>query len=216
MSDPLPNDPLCQALALLIQRLRAEPRKCLTSKLEFEGGFDITNINSLAIAARFVAPPKQVFEVTPDPEEKDREVLLLYAPDGWPPIRLVTRDPILGTDRDAAGKIALMIEALQQWLSRRQKQLESEVVPAQPVAESDPSPRKKGRKKTGRRRGRPISSVETADARIVAAWNSGQYKNYEDLARELKILNRNNRPDASKVEQALDRHRKRHPPAASE
>jgi hypothetical protein len=214
MSDPLPNDPLCQRLAEVIQRLDTDPAICVFRDPTFPGGFNINTLNDLVHKVGLVTLPATLFQVILDEAEK-RTLLRLCRPDGWPPLDLSIHDPTLGKDRAWREKAVAMKYILEEWLARRQEQLAPPVQPAvQHVADTDPSPRKKGRKKTGRRRGRPAKTDEAADARIAAAWQSGQYKDYEDLARELKILNRNNRPDGREVEKALDRDRKRHPPAS--
>jgi hypothetical protein len=58
------------------------------------------------------------------------------------------------------------------------------------------------RGKTGRKRGRPADTDQKGDKRVYDAWKSGRYKDYSELARELKM----SKPD---VERAIDRHRKR-------
>jgi hypothetical protein len=52
------------------------------------------------------------------------------------------------------------------------------------------------------KRGRPPDTDPKADKRIWDAWQSGQYKTYGDLARELRISDR-------AAETGIDRHRKR-------
>jgi hypothetical protein len=56
--------------------------------------------------------------------------------------------------------------------------------------------------KKRRRRGRPRDTDPAADRRIFDAWQTGQYKKYEDLAQELHISKLD-------VERAIDRHQKR-------
>jgi hypothetical protein len=53
-----------------------------------------------------------------------------------------------------------------------------------------------------RKRGRPTDTDPKADERICAAWRTGRYKKYADLARELRIK-------PGEVRNAIDRHRKR-------
>jgi hypothetical protein len=62
----------------------------------------------------------------------------------------------------------------------------------------------KGTKPKGKlkRRGRPADTDAKGDKRIFEAWNTGQYKGYADLARELGKTEK-------EVSLAIDRHRKR-------
>lgn len=62
---------------------------------------------------------------------------------------------------------------------------------------------------TGTRRGRPQDTDPKADARVFDAWQTGNYKKFADLARELKIERRD-------VKLAIDRERKRRDTKASE
>jgi hypothetical protein len=59
-----------------------------------------------------------------------------------------------------------------------------------------------GRGKKPRKRSRPVDTDARADKRVYEAWKSRRYKNYSDLARELKMSERD-------VKMAIDRHRKR-------
>ena len=62
-------------------------------------------------------------------------------------------------------------------------------------------PRSKSTKKK-ETRGRPSDTDHDADRRIYEAWKTGQYKTYEDLAREKGVKGRD-------IELALNRHHKR-------
>jgi hypothetical protein len=61
-----------------------------------------------------------------------------------------------------------------------------------------PGPENRARKKRG---GRPVDTDKRLQKRIVEAWDTGRYKRYADLARELGL-------DEKTVELAIDRDRK--------
>jgi hypothetical protein len=61
----------------------------------------------------------------------------------------------------------------------------------------------KGSKSRNRRGRKPDPAIDPkADKRVAEAWDSGQYKNYADLAHEFRC-------EAHEVRLAIDRHRKR-------
>jgi hypothetical protein len=73
-------------------------------------------------------------------------------------------------------------------------------------AASDPTSKRRqareGNRGPHRKRGRPSDTDSKTDERVFQAWNTGRYRAYADLGRELGM-------DRKKVEKAIDRHRKR-------
>jgi hypothetical protein len=195
MSAHLPNDPLCQALAEVIQRLDAEPVMCVSRSADYVGGFNIATINSLAESKGLVTPPARVFQLVEDKAEK-RHTLRLYQPDNWPCIDLLMADPVLGKDNAWQTKIVTMKQALEKWLAARQAQIDR--LAAENEAASAPRPV-----------GRPMASDPEADARIAAGWDPKLYRTFADYARTLKHFTEAGEPDAARVKSAVDRHRKR-------
>jgi hypothetical protein len=59
-----------------------------------------------------------------------------------------------------------------------------------------------GEGKKRRKRGRPVDTDTKADQRIYNAWQSSQYRTFEELARNLG-------KDGKEIKEAVDRHRKR-------
>jgi len=100
------------------------------------------------------------------------------------------------------GLVALVRCECQQGIARwREKAGQSSIAAGADRDQAEPGQLEVDKPKR-RKPGRPTDTDPKADKRIFDAWNTGQYKTYEDLARKLGLKKRD-------VKLVIDRHRRR-------